>query len=221
MAISSDDVMFWDSCIATQEMPSKSKGKMKYQFDKELAHRTPSQFTSILDNVLDTKIRHVDMTDFLQRIETPVDHEMKHIKRSHIRLVSTFPMAAMELEFVLGCTKCLSPKSMTIEDVDGRVVISLNSEVIKQIFKVPHNAECVDLTKQSSLEIWNEKKGDYKKYVNQYWLDTKRNNFSRWPKTVHRSNFKQEYKDLIILFRRVCGLKDSTNFEPWMYKFIF
>ena len=46
------------------------------------------------------------------------------------------------------------------------------------------------------------------------------NNFSRWPKTIHQSNFKQEYIDLIILLSRVCGLKDSTNFELWMYKFI-
>ena len=52
-------------------------------------------------------------------------------------------------------------------------------------------------------------------------MDSKRNNFSRWPKTIHRSSFKPEYKDLIILLSRICGLKNSNDFEPWMYKFTF
>ena len=46
-AISSDDVFtFWNFHVAAeaQGMPSsaRSKGKMKYQYDKELAHATPS-----------------------------------------------------------------------------------------------------------------------------------------------------------------------------------
>ena len=84
-----------------------------------------------------------------------------------------------------------------------------------------HKSECADLTKESSLAYWNEQKSNYQKYVNLYWLDNKRSNFSRWPKTLHLSNFKQEYKDLIILLRKICGLKDSSDFEPWMYKFMF
>ena len=85
MAILSDDVfMFWDFCVAVraQEMssPSKSKGKMKYQYDKELAHAAPSSVISILDNVMDTNIGHLDMADFLQRVETLLGHEMKCVK---------------------------------------------------------------------------------------------------------------------------------------------
>ena len=61
--------MFWNFYVATQaqEIPSssKSKGKMKYQFDKELTHASPSSFIFVLDNVLDTKTGHVDMADFL------------------------------------------------------------------------------------------------------------------------------------------------------------
>ena len=77
-------------------------------------------------------------------------------------------MPAMEPMFVLRCAKRFSPKSKTIKDVDGKVIISLDLEVIEKIFKVPHNEKCVDLTKDLSLEIWNEKNGDYQKYVNQY-----------------------------------------------------
>ena len=76
---------------------------------------------------------------------------MNHIKRSNINLVSAFPMAAMEPDFVLGCTWRFTPKSKTMKDADGKVVISLDPKVIEKIFKVPHKAECADLTKESSL----------------------------------------------------------------------
>ena len=166
MEIPSDDVfLFWDFCVTVraQEMssPSKSKGKMKYQYDKELAHAVPSSVTSVLDNVLDTKIGHVDVADFLQRIEAPATHEMKRIKRSNIHLVSTFPMAAIEPDFVYGCARRFTPKTRNIKDADGKVVISLDPEVIEQIFKVPRKSECVDLTKDSSLACWNEQKSNY------------------------------------------------------------
>lgn len=155
MAIPFDDVfMFLDFCVAaqTQEMPSssKSKGKMKYQYNKELAHANPSSVASVLDNVMDTMIGHVDMADFLWRVENLVGDEMKHIKRSNIDLVSAFPMAAMEPDFVLGCIWHSTPKTKTIKDADRRVIISLDPKVIEKIFKVPHKAECVDLTKESS-----------------------------------------------------------------------
>ena len=173
--------MFWNFYVATQaqEIPSlsKSKSKMKYQFDKELTHATPSSFIFFLDNVLDTKTGHVDMADFLWNVENRNSHEMKHIKRIHIHLVSSFLVAVMEPKFILGCVKYFISKYKTIKDVEGRVVISLNPKVIEQIFKVPHHAKCIDLTKESPLEIWNEKKEEYQKYVNQYWLDKKKEQF--------------------------------------------
>ena len=63
---------------------------MKYQYDKELAHEAPSSVISFLDNMTDTKVGHVDVVDFLQRVEAPTSHEMKGIRRSNIHLVSTY-----------------------------------------------------------------------------------------------------------------------------------
>ena len=86
-------------------MPASTnlKGKMNYQYDKELSHAIASQVSSPLDQFYDTKITHVEMIDFLQRVETPSNKEMRCIKRSKIHLVSTFPMASIELEFIIGC----------------------------------------------------------------------------------------------------------------------
>ena len=83
---------------------------------------------------------------------------MKRIKRSNIHLVSTFPMATIEPDFVYGCARRFTPKTRTIKDADGKVIVSLEPEFIEQIFKVPHKSECVDLTKDSSLACWNEQK---------------------------------------------------------------
>ena len=107
-------------------MPSSTKGKMKYQYDKELAHTIPSQVMSILDSMSDLEVWHMDMIDFLQRIEAPSSHEMRQLKRSNIHLVPSFPMAAIELEFVLACSKYFSPKLKTIKDADGNIIISFD-----------------------------------------------------------------------------------------------
>ena len=50
-AISSDDVFtFWNFHVVAQSQGilsfARSKGKMKYQYDKELAHTTTSKVTS-------------------------------------------------------------------------------------------------------------------------------------------------------------------------------
>ena len=168
-SIPADDVFtLWNFHVATQEqeMATFTKGKMKYQYDKELAHAAPSQVMSILDNISNTEVRHVDMVKFLQRVEAPTSHQIRHIKKSNIHLVSSFPMAVIELEFVLACSRHFSLKSKTIKDADDNVIITLDPDVIEQIFKVPQNIEYVDLTKGSSLDMWNAHKGNYQKYVN-------------------------------------------------------
>ena len=86
---------------------------------------------SILGNVSNTEIKHVDMIGLLQRVQAPANHEMRHIKRSNIHLVFSFPMAAMEPKFVLACSRHFSPKSKTIKDADGNVIIILELEVIE------------------------------------------------------------------------------------------
>lgn len=107
---------------------------MKYQYDRELAHASASQVSSLLDQVSDIVIGHLDMIDFLQRVEFPSNEEMRCIKKSNIHLVSTSRMAALESKFVLGCARRFSRKTKTIKDADGKVIISLDLEVIENIF---------------------------------------------------------------------------------------
>lgn len=66
---SNDVFTLWNFHVAAQNMfekltPSKGKRKTKYQYDKELAHSAPSHISSSFDEIIDTKIGHVDMVDF-------------------------------------------------------------------------------------------------------------------------------------------------------------
>ena len=96
----------------------------------------------------------------------------------------------------------------------------MDRDVIEQIFIFPQNSECVDLSKEMSLQLWNQRKRDYQGHTNDELLENKRSNFSKWPKTLHKSDFKQEINDLITLLSGFCGLTESDKFEPWMYKSI-
>lgn len=108
-----------------------------------------------------------------------------------------------------------------VKDANGKVIFSLDPDVIEQIFRIPPSTECADLSKDKSIQLWNQNKLDYQRYMNDQWLVNKRSSFSKWPKTIHKSDFSPKANDLITLLSRICGLKESCNFEPWMYKFIF
>ena len=121
-SISFDDVFtLRNFLVVAQDMleSTKSNGKMKYQYDKKLAHAFASHVSSLVDQVSDTKIGHVDMADFLQRVEATSNREMRCIKRSSIHLLSNFPMASLEPKFELGCARHFSPKTKTIKDTNG------------------------------------------------------------------------------------------------------
>ena len=91
------------------------------------------------------------MEKFLQRIDMSSQQDMLRIKRSNIHLVSTFPMEALEPEFLWGCANHFDAKSRMVEDADGKVVFSLHLDVIEKIFKVPKSLECIVLIKEKSL----------------------------------------------------------------------
>jgi hypothetical protein len=143
--INADDVLaLWgfhrslaDSCSMTDESASPSNKKMKYKFDKYQNEISPSHVVSNIDEIKDTEIGHVDMSEFLERAESSTSHDMQLLLRSHIHLVSSFPVAALDPEFVLACASHFDSETRTIKDDDGNVIIRLDLETINRIFRVP------------------------------------------------------------------------------------
>lgn len=193
---------------------------MKYQHDSYHNSAPPSQMISYCDKVKDTDISHMNFEDFLQRVDAAVTEDMLSMKQSSIHLVSTFPLAALEPEFVIACAKNFDPTSRTIKDQDGKTIVSFDPETVDKIFQVPLSPVCINITTQKALDRWNEDTPSCTKFINENWLLNKRPNIARWPKGIRRTEFKEEISDLITLFSHLAGLKTSSIFEPWMYKYI-
>lgn len=201
-----------DSCSMTEEPISPSNKKMKYKYDKYQNEISPSQVSSHVDEIKDTEIGHVDMSEFLESAEGSPSHIMQSLLNSHIHLVSTSPVATLEPEFVLACAAHFDKGSRTIKDDDGNIVIKLDAETIDKIFKVPAALVYVDITMKGALDHYNQKRLDCIRHINSKWLKTSRTCFSRWPK-LYRSDFIEEINDMIKLLSRIMGLKQSNVFE--------
>lgn len=156
------------------------------------------------------------MDDFLRRAQNLITDTMVYIKQSYIHMVSTFSLAALELEFVFACARNFDYGSKTIKDQDGNRTTNLDHHTIDRIFKVTPVTIAMDISKEEALERWEEDKRYCIKYDNNRWLVNKRPNLSRWPKGgVSRSKFKEEINDPITLLNRIAKLKESNTFEPW------
>lgn len=44
--------------------------------------------------------------------------------------------------------------------------------------------------------------------------------FSKIPKTLYMSDFKDEYGDMVSLLIKIINLEKATQFEDWMFYFI-
>lgn len=144
-----------DSCSMTEELASPSNKKMKYKYDKYQNEISPSQVSSPVDEIKDTKIGHVDMSDFLERVEGSPCEGMQLLLNSHNHLVSTFLVAAFEPEFVLARAAHFGRGSRMIKDDDGNIIIRLDAETINKIFKVPATLVYADISMKSTLDHYN------------------------------------------------------------------
>lgn len=52
--------------------------------------------------------------------------------------------------------------------------------------------------------------------MNRDWIEKPKSHYSKFPKQLHRSDFKLEYNDIITLLGRVMGL-DESIFKEWRF----
>lgn len=75
------------------------------KFKKQNRHPIfpPSSIMSNIDHIRDTEIGHVDLSQFLKRVEQPSSYnKIESIIDSSIHLMVAFPMSAQDLEFVIA-----------------------------------------------------------------------------------------------------------------------
>lgn len=52
--------------------------------------------------------------------------------------------------------------------------------------------------------------------MNYSWMEKPKDHYSKIPKQLYKSDFKEEYNDMITILNRVVGLDKAYAFEDWM-----
>lgn len=139
---------------------------------------------------------------------------MTRLIASGLHKYVSFPVAAHDHDFVLAATEHFDPTTRHIKDADGNVVIRLDSKYFNSIFKGSYTEEVVDITLASAQKWYEENEDKRKKIINKVFLQSARNSTtSCCPKLFHRSDFTQEYNDIVTLLPWIKGLLDSHFFK--------
>lgn len=91
---------------------------------------------------------------------------------------------------------------------------------IKEAFGIPDYHSTIYETKEETLSIFDAKPKSCSEVINKQWLQKPRAHYTKMPKRLFRTNFKEEYGDLILLLNRVAGSPQASPFEPCMFYFI-
>lgn len=68
--------------------------------------------------------------------------------------------------------------------------------------------------------MWDEDPLKCKKLINQYWLKEKRGSATKVPQELFRSDFYEDYHDLVTLLSRLIVLPTASYFQEWMVYFV-
>lgn len=99
--------------------------------------------------------------------------------------------------------------------------MTLDNVFFNSVFKGSLVEEVADITQESAQEYYEKNNDKCKKVINIVFLSAARISLtSRWPKGFHRSDFNEEYNDMLTMLSRVRGLKDSHYFQNWMCSYM-
>lgn len=118
-----------------------------------------------------------------------------------------------------GYARHYDPKERQVMALDGRVLAYLTNEAIVEAFNIPrYNSTIYKM--EEVLRIYNNGLDSCAEIFNNTWMLKPRKNHSKLPKSLVRSNFKEEYGDLVTLSNQVIGCPQASILEPWMLYFI-
>jgi hypothetical protein len=74
--------------------------------------------------------------------------------------------------------------------------------------------------KEYTLNAWREDPKVFQRVINKTWMLEPRGSYKGIPKTLYKSDFVEEFNDLVTLLSRVIGIPISWDFEDWMWYFV-
>lgn len=150
---------------------------------------------------------------------SPTTKNVKKIRGSGLSKVASFPPMLIASELVIVCRECYH-SSWKIIDHDGRVLADFSTRSIGQTFHIPTFNVMEETEKGYAENMWKVDSLAWKKLINQHWLKEKRRSATKVPQELFRSDFYEEYHNLVTLLSMIMGLPVATFFEEMMFYFI-
>lgn len=120
----------------------------------------------------------------------------------------------------MECRECYQSGNQKIIDHKGRVLVEFSAWSISKNFHIS-TFDPMEETEKGYIEnMWKPDPLACKKLINQHWLKEKRGSTAKVPQELSRSDFHEEYHDLVTLISRVMGLPGAAFFQEWIFYFI-
>lgn len=133
----------------------------------------PPSVSSNIDHIRDTEMGHIDLAEFIKRIEKPPScHDMEFVINNGIHLVFFFPMSVQDLEFVMAVANHFDPVSRSVKDEARKKLIRMAKELLDSVFKCLSIERYTDIIMQSDIAYFDRNSNKCKKNMNDKWLKT-------------------------------------------------
>lgn len=96
----------------------------------------------------------------------------------------------------------------------------LSEVAIQEAFGIPSYVRTSYKTKGDTKKIYNDQYELCATNANKAWLVKPRPTIKKMPKKLLRTDFKEEYSDIILQLNKVAGSPRGAPFESWMYYFM-
>lgn len=130
-----------------------------------------SFLVSILPELEDTSLVHVDLGYFLERAKSPQTGSMmeKIVKSSLVEAIA-FPLVAPYPDLVIAYMNRYDTENRCIRTSNGELLVNINRETVMAVVGIPHKELYEDWTIGNSYAYFSEKKSICRSVIARNWL---------------------------------------------------
>ncbi|KAH9320052.1 hypothetical protein KI387_021821 [Taxus chinensis] len=208
----------------SSKRPTKPRGKaklteeeMKYKYQRV---RMPESQAECNMDVRDSELGHIDIEEFWVRTQKVTRSPwMDKLIGSALHFAGGIPVSAVNNEFMMVVAQSFNKDTRCVENSKGEVVINLTARRFELMLGIPHHRNYVAVSQQECIKAWEDNEDQCMQLMNEVYLKNKKV-VTRWPQTIHRSDFSEELSDTITFLSRVFGLSDAHYFHKWMLRYL-
>lgn len=174
---------------------------MKFDFKEVLLE---TKIASYWGNVGDTILGHIDLEEFKKRMTgTNPSKLARKMVRNGLVQAAGFPPSIQCPKMIVECAKHYKFDERKIIGHQGRIMANFIEEPIAEVFDIPSHSKLTVFTLEVATNFYMDNLDKALEIINTKWINKPRQHFSKLPKVLHRSDFYDEYGDMITLLSRV------------------